>query len=687
MKRIEHNELHDELADKSGLAMVSADERSPALSKSNNNSMCEMLYNSERFAPECAKFCGRAYQWATEAGKTVGYKCYAGLNCLAVPVKEGEKQLVIIAGRAFTKAEDYREATKRAIEGDWKQFPTDEFFGNVLLGDSNEKIEKLARKIEKAHEAKEVQSSQFKVQSQEELTNGDKHHTSGNGHQATDEISDSQPEIPSPKSKHWRSLLGSLLDLNYRQACFLILQFAADRYGIEHLAWLERRENRLETIYAKGSLKDRDIQLSIAADDDRLLEVLKNETSLELRERQTEQQQQQSAKKPQTIQLFPVAVGGEVRSALVVGDALASQPKKRQIARFCRTIASELEILRLREQLVRRGWLERAVGRFNESLKSIDSEDFWSQLTNISAEILKAERSSLLVFDETSDSFQAKAATGIKSDFITRAKENLGERVSKNVLNGGVPIVVSDINKIGLPAAPADWLYKSDSFISYPITIGSRRIGVLNLTDRADGEPYSEFDLEILDSIMPQLAVLIDRANLKHRAGQFEQLSVTDALTGLLNRRYLEERVTEEIKRSNRHKFPVSFMMIDVDEFKSYNDSFGHVEGDKALQIVGICLKETLRAVDVAARYGGEEFSILLPQTPSAKAATIAERIRERVEKEAFPNRQVTVSIGVASGSLSLNSAKNLISAADKALFEAKRRGKNNVQIYEKLKK
>ncbi len=128
-------------------------------------------------------------------------------------------------------------------------------------------------------------------------------------------------------------------------------------------------------------------------------------------------------------------------------------------------------------------------------------------------------------------------------------------------------------------------------------------------------------------------------------------------------------------------------MMIDVDKFKSYNDSFGHIEGDKALQIVGGCLKETLRGADVAARYGGEEFSILLPQTNSEEAATIAERVRERVENAYFVNRQITISIGIASCSLSLNSAKDLISAADKALYEAKRCGRNNVRVYENLKK
>jgi diguanylate cyclase (GGDEF)-like protein len=664
----------DSLTDRHGLAIVLTDEDSSVLEKSNNNSMCEILYNSEEFAPQCEKFCGRAFARATKAETTVGYKCYAGLSCLAVPLKKEEKQLVAIVGRAFTKADDYRTATSRAIEGDWRRFSANEFFENVLLSNSNENLEKLARQIEKIDGLQKVRSPKSEVQNRRGSAADD-------GQQTTDEIN-LKSEVQNPKSRHWRSLLGSLLDLNYRQACFLILQFVAERFSIENLAWLERREDRLETIFVKGNLKDSEIQISMSADDERLLEAVRRETSLELRERLADKN---AGEEPQTLRLFPITVGGEIRSALVIGDEIAGREKP--LARFCRRIASDVEILRLREQLTQRGWLERAVIKFNESLKTIDSEDFWTQLTNISAELVQAERSSLLVFDEKSGSFVAKAATGARSDFIKMTRENLGERISKKVLSGGAAIAVENIGKIGLPSAPKDWLYKSDSFISYPIVIGERKIGVLNLTDRADGEIYSALDLQILDSIMPQLAVLIDRANLKSKAGEFEQLSVTDALTGLLNRRYLEERLIEEIKRSNRHDFPLSFMMIDVDKFKSYNDSFGHTEGDKALQMVGGCLKETLRGADVAARYGGEEFSILLPQTTSEEAAAIAERVRERVETECFSQRQVTVSIGVASCSLSLNSPKDLVSAADKALYEAKRRGRNNVQVYENLEK
>ena len=122
--------------------------------------------------------------------------------------------------------------------------------------------------------------------------------------------------------------------------------------------------------------------------------------------------------------------------------------------------------------------------------------------------------------------------------------------------------------------------------------------------------------------------------------------------------------------------------MIDVDDFKSYNDQFLHPEGDKALKIVGHCLRETLRGADVAARYGGEEFSILLPQTTLDEARVIAERIRTSIETAEFPHRQVTVSIGIATLAGDIDSVEKLIECADKALFDAKKDGKNQVNVF-----
>ncbi len=244
-------------------------------------------------------------------------------------------------------------------------------------------------------------------------------------------------------------------------------------------------------------------------------------------------------------------------------------------------------------------------------------------------------------------------------------------------------MIVPSIRNSSVEPAPTDWKYKTESFISYPITIGDRKIGVLNFADKVDGTAYREFDLQLLRSILPQIAMAIDHATLKNKAGEFEQLSVTDALTGLLNRRYLEERIDEEIQRSNRHGYPMSFLMIDVDDFGDYNKKYLHTEGDKALQLVGQCLRETLRGADIAARFGGEEFSILLPQTTLDEAEIIAERIRNNIESTSFPNRQVTVSIGIACISLSIKSVSDLIESADKALFAAKHNGKNNVQIFQ----
>jgi diguanylate cyclase (GGDEF)-like protein len=688
--------IQDRLAESSGLAIVVVDKDSLDLAKSNNNSICQVLYNSDEFKPECAKFCGRAFEWATEAGKTIEYKCYAGLNCVASPVKTETKQLVTIVGRTFLKAEDYRTATTRAISGDWQKFPPTKFFENVLLSSSMQSLKATAKRLENLSAEDKIallqitkeqtgETGEAEVSQANEISRLIKQFHDGEENSAA--LSKKlirQNGREAEEISEWRSLLGSLLGLSYSQACESVSQFVSRRYSISSLIWLERKGNRLENAFAVDKRQMHQLQLSIPADDERLFEAVKKETSFELREVQVSEK----TGALRTIHLFPIVVGGEIRSAFIVGDEISGENTKRYISRFSQKIAPQLEILRLREQLNRRSQLECAMQKFNESVGDIDADDFWSSIGQISAELMRAERSSILVFDEKSNSLSARAATGARADIIKRKSENLGKKIAQKVLQTGKPLVIQNIPDTEIAAAPLEWNYKSNSFISCPIVIGRRKIGVLNVTDRADGEKFGEIDLEILNAIMPQLAVLIDRALLEHKAGEFEQLSVTDALTELMNRRYLEARLDEEIRRAKRAKrddFQMSFMTIDVDNFKSYNDNFGHPEGDIALKLVAHCLKDTLRGVDVAARMGGEEFSILLPQTNSQKAAIIGERIREKVATTEFPNRQVTVSIGVASCPNAICTAQEIIKWADDALYEAKRRGRNNVQIYENL--
>ena len=224
--------LQDNLAEKYGLAIVLADEDSSALTQSNNNSMCRALYNSHEFAPECAKFCGRAFEMTKDAGTTVEYKCYAGLNCKAVPLAEN---LVAIVGRTFLKAEDYRNATERAISGDWQTFPPTAFFENVLLSGSDKKLETLAARLEKLNDdeqdalrkfiGKDETIEETPAQTDEISKLVEQFHKSSEDVTIVAGKLSAQSNEEAEEAAAWRSLFGSLLNLNYEQAYQSILQF------------------------------------------------------------------------------------------------------------------------------------------------------------------------------------------------------------------------------------------------------------------------------------------------------------------------------------------------------------------------------------------------------------------------------------------------------------------------------
>ncbi len=169
-----------------------------------------------------------------------------------------------------------------------------------------------------------------------------------------------------------------------------------------------------------------------------------------------------------------------------------------------------------------------------------------------------------------------------------------------------------------------------------------------------------------------------------------ERQAVIDALTNIPNRRSFSERLLEEFKRSQRYHEPLSLIICDIDNFKAYNDTYGHIMGDECLKKVSETIKNSLkRPGDFCARYGGEEFVILLPETSLNGAVNVAERIRKNVEKLGIPHKNslpkqlVTISLGVASteGS-SLISYEELIKRADVALYKAKENGRNQVQVF-----
>jgi diguanylate cyclase (GGDEF)-like protein len=172
---------------------------------------------------------------------------------------------------------------------------------------------------------------------------------------------------------------------------------------------------------------------------------------------------------------------------------------------------------------------------------------------------------------------------------------------------------------------------------------------------------------------------LVARLREREKQGELEHLSVTDALTGLYNRRHLMGVLATEAQRSRRLRRQFTILLMDVDHFKQYNDTHGHVAGDAALVRVADILRQTTRGVDCVARYGGEEFLVVLLETTMTTAAIVAERIRARVEAEPFAGGRVTVSVGIAECPGNGDTPESLIESADSAMYEAKHGGRNRV--------
>jgi diguanylate cyclase (GGDEF)-like protein len=348
----------------------------------------------------------------------------------------------------------------------------------------------------------------------------------------------------------------------------------------------------------------------------------------------------------------------------------------------------QLELDRLRGELEYRTSLDESLQSFLERISSTDADKTYQSILTHSRELLKADRASLWVFDEGAGELVLRAGVGLPSEVGADTRTRLGEGISGSVLESGKPLVVENVDKSKAGPAPASRNYRTRSFISYPLTIGSRKIGLLNVTDKSSGGHFNQVDLSLLEIIGPQIAVALERAEWQERATQFQLMSITDPLTGLLNRRYLEERLTEELNRSKRYSYSMSCLMIDIDDFKKYNDRNGHQAGDVALKITAHSLKAVLRSADIACRYGGEEFCILLPQTSVTEAGVIAERMRQKVTETDYPYGKsqpmgtVSISIGISTFARHIDTAESVIAAADRALYNAKRQGKNRIEFY-----
>ena len=220
------------------------------------------------------------------------------------------------------------------------------------------------------------------------------------------------------------------------------------------------------------------------------------------------------------------------------------------------------------------------------------------------------------------------------------------------------------------------------SVIYLPLSVTGHVIGSLILASRKPNA-YNRRQIQLLEKVALQIAAPVENAQLY---AQLEQRSRIDVLTGLFNRRHFEEQLKDEVSRHSRYGDLFSIFMLDLDNFKTYNDAYGHPAGDILLNQIGKIVKSSVRNVDQAFRYGGDEFVVLLPQTASGDAWVVAERVRGQLagemEKKAIA---VTCSIGLASYPADGVVADELVNVADNALYYAKRTGGNRIYLSSKI--
>lgn len=260
----------------------------------------------------------------------------------------------------------------------------------------------------------------------------------------------------------------------------------------------------------------------------------------------------------------------------------------------------------------------------------------------------------------------------------------------KEALKVKKPVMVEDITNHPLMAEVKGLLkgLEKMNVLVLPIIWEEEVVGTLFLRTRRVGKGFTEKEIKLCQIIASSAYHAIKNAKLfediSKEKEHMKELAITDRLTALYNHDFFYSRLDEEFSRAVRYGTPVSVIMMDMDNFKNINDTYGHRTGDKVLKEIADMIKKLVRKTDIVARYGGEEFAIILPHTNLEGAEEEAERIRETISNHAYANltkETMTVSLGVASypSSNTIINTGDLVNLADTALYEAKRGGKNNV--------
>jgi diguanylate cyclase (GGDEF)-like protein len=300
-----------------------------------------------------------------------------------------------------------------------------------------------------------------------------------------------------------------------------------------------------------------------------------------------------------------------------------------------------------------------------------------SRIAELICQLIDAKACSVMLLDADRRRLLAKAAYGLRTERMHSLSFRVGEGVAGWVVERGEPALIGDVTQdprfVPLPANQTPIA----SMLCVPLLARGERVGVVTATSEQP-HAFNANHLELVRFISMTIALDIENVRL-HR------VAVTDPLTGAYNREFLMQRLPQEIEAAIDRDRSLSLAMIDVDHFKAVNDQYGHSVGDVVLAEVARRLRSAIRAGDLLVRYGGEEFLAVLPKADAGRAWEVGERMRQRVCERAFDVGDglallLRVSVGIAQWRIG-ETMPDLIERADIALYEAKERGRNRVEV------
>ena len=303
----------------------------------------------------------------------------------------------------------------------------------------------------------------------------------------------------------------------------------------------------------------------------------------------------------------------------------------------------------------------------------------------LSGALVSSDRATLWLTDDSHTRLEQITAAPARPDapVVPAVSVRFGEGLVGRIAERRVPLLVRDGARDPRLTPEEQRRRPSDPFsmMLLPLVAGDETVGVVQFERDAPGA-FTDRDLARVRALANQAAATI--ANIYSHQDVYNQ-AVTDGLTGLYNRRHMQEVLVDERRRARRYGHPLSVIMLDVDSFKTYNDTYGHVQGDVLLRMAAVILRESVRGVDIVGRYGGEEFIIVLPETTAAEAYQTAERLRLAVARTVFPGFPTdpdlvvfkTISLGVATFPDCTDDPQALVTLADNALYRAKHGGRN----------